>query len=132
MALRPLVISPQERKAVNELVAFASKKENWYDPSKHNWSPGDREEYRIILTTYRTVFTFTKMPNKPVFRHLSISVPSGKLPHELAAYTIAEMFGFTGGKEERGIIVAPGKDWQIAIDERYPCITMAQSVGEGK
>lgn len=107
MTMRPLLIGPAEKKAVEELVAFASREENWYRPGVSQWVPGDRLEYVLSLGTYRCVFTYTEGRGK-LYRHLSISVPGTLYPNPVAATTIAVLFGFTGARMRGDTPVHPG------------------------
>ncbi len=130
MKMRLLEVSDDQIEAVQNLVRFASEEENWYYWPGSNWVPGDRPEYCLHLNTYRCVFTYTKQPHMPVTRHLSISVPSDLHPSEIAVYTIASWFGFTGGKEdEHGVVSEPG-DWTIAPSEApgEHCIVVVQII----
>jgi len=80
--------------------------------------PGDDPHYVAHLSTYRCVFTFTRY----VWRCLSISVPTD-YPHPIAAYTIAELFGFTGwdGKSE-----IPPDGWHFFVDKSKHFVALVQ------
>jgi hypothetical protein len=124
-----LIITPEEKRAVQELVAFASAKENWFDPAKHKWVPGNRPEYRVQLTMYNVVFTWTVGDGK-VHRHMSISKLVGPgLPDPMFAMTIATWCGFTGGEVADDVTVQPGPDWYIDVDREIPCAIFGQTIG---
>jgi hypothetical protein len=96
MSIRALVIDAAARAAVQKIVDFAAKPENWYKPGPNCKPPGDDPNYVVRLDTYRCVFTFTEDPNtKVLFRHLSISVPAmGMYPNPVAVNEIGLLFGF--------------------------------------
>jgi hypothetical protein len=76
------------------------------------------------------VFSFTRMPDSALFRQLTISVPSNtKYPNPIAAFEIAELFGFTGRPEEPD---RPGVDWLVDINNDDHCIVLAQEVSSGR
>ena len=58
-----------------------------------------------------------------LWRHFSISVPGEKYPSPVAAFTVAELFGFTGwnGKSEK-----PSENWIIKVSEEEHCIIIAE------
>ena len=128
--MRALNISDENIEAAQHLVRFASEEENWYRYPDSNWTPGDRPEYCLHFDTYRCVFTYTKQPNQPLIRHLSVSVPSHLQPNKVAVCTIASWFGFTGAEEKAGIVSEPGKNWLMAPGEApgEKCIIVAQKV----
>lgn len=112
-AMSALLIDDQAKAQVKEVLDFASKRENWYTLGQK--SPGDRPGYVTQLTHFRCVYSVTVFEGKP-HRHLSLSIHQN-LPHPIVAFTIAKMFGFTGGKEQGAgedvTVVGPGPDWQI-------------------
>jgi hypothetical protein len=117
-----LIIREEERQKVHELVSFAAKPENHYKPGAPGAQvPGDNPRYRIQLSSYRCVFTFTEAPGKPprLYRHLTISVArKDKFPHSVAVAEIAHLFGFKG---KLG-------DWQGGINEQEQCVVVAQEL----
>jgi len=86
-------------------------------------TPGDNPSYVAQLGAYRCVFTFTHHDER-VLRHLSISVPSKKYPHPVAAFEIARMFGFTGYDD--AMPMRPGDGWAMNVDEREHCVVIVQ------
>lgn len=116
--MRPLFITPENKRIAQGLAEFASREENRFIPGC-GWLPGYRPEFVRTIDTYRCVFTLTQFPDAvAIFRHLSISVPEGNcrhvLPNLAAAFTVASWFGFTGGEElESGIVIAPAPDWIV-------------------
>lgn len=94
MPIRALIIKPEVKDAVQGIVDFASKPENWYHPMEGASPPGDDPRYCILLNTYRCVFSFTESRGS-IYRHLSVSVPvKGKLPNPVAFNEVAKLFGF--------------------------------------
>jgi hypothetical protein len=124
--LRALVIDDENKSAATRVVEFASRRENYFIPGKTEFVPGDRDEYVAMLGTYRCVFTVT-LSNDRMYRHLSISIPE-KLPNPIAAFTIARMFGFTGGSVEGEVVTAPSEQWQIGLDEKRAVVVLAQEI----
>jgi len=70
------------------------------------------------------VFTHTRVGHK-VYRHLTVSVPSEKFPNPIAAYSIAEMFGFVGWD---GTSYGMPDGWQGATNQEEHCIVLAQEI----
>lgn len=52
-----------------------------------------------IPVDYRAVFSIEEHPGGWM-RHLSVSIPGGRLPHPSAVEMILEAFGFSGGLED--------------------------------
>ena len=125
---RLLVLSPEQKKAVGELVAFASQRENWFDPRKDKWVPGDRPEYTIQLESYRCCFTYDVQKDGNIYRHVSVSVSGNAWPNEIAVFTICTMFGFTGGKTQGDVTVWLGKDWIVQMEKEAQAINVLQKV----
>jgi hypothetical protein len=88
--------------------------------------PGDNPAFVARLGTYRVVFTLTEERGQ-LWRHLSVSVPGGRLPHPAAVFMIADAFGFTGWDDKR--LTSPGPDWGVGHDPDAHCIVVAQSLG---
>jgi hypothetical protein len=120
-----LILDDIEKKAVESLVTFASRPENWYKADS-DWSPGDRPEYVVGLTKfnqgentgflYRCVFTWSVFPpthGNIMVRHLSVGYArEGRMPNPPILETITAMFGFTGAETaSNGMIIGPGEDW---------------------
>ena len=128
--MRPLVIDEQVKVKIAKFVEWANQPGNWYRPTASNTEPpGDNPAYVLMLEHgFRCVYSMTVMPDGR-YRHLSISVEGSKWPNELAAFTIAAMFGFTGGTwagPDRVVIERPGSDWQMALDEPNRAVILAQ------
>jgi hypothetical protein len=127
--IRPLVISSEQREAIDHLVNFAKQPDMWYVAGKSRWIPGDNPPYVLHVDTYRCVFTYTLVHDGSVYRHLSISVSGEDYPHLLVVFSIASMFGFTGGKDASGVVcTAPGDDWIVRINTNEHCIVVAQLI----
>lgn len=118
--MRALLIDDQVKAVVNKVVDYAQS-HPFYLPAGGQL-PGDNPNYVAHLMTYRCVFTFTRVKGE-TWRHLSISVPSENYPNPYAAYTIAELFGFTGWDGKSQI---PPRDWQMDINKDEHCIVLAQ------
>lgn len=129
--MRPLLLDDVTKSRVGVVREFAERPENVYYPAPNKIAPGEDLNFVAQLDTYRCVFTITAMEDRR-FRHLSISVPSKDFPNPISVFTIANLFGFTGGKVDNEIAVAPGSDWQIAIDKDQHCIVVLQEVAHLK
>ena len=122
--MRMLEISAAQKARVNDLVAYAQKRENWYVPSETKSIPGDDPFHCVNLNDYRCVFTYTSHQGR-MFRHLSISVPGTKYPNEIAVFTLATWFGFTGATMTGEMATKPGK-WGLDVNEKERCIVVLQ------
>jgi hypothetical protein len=121
--MRPLVVDDIARSKVKRVLDHAQDRRNWYRPGKDARVPGDDPRFVAHLDTYRCVFTITDSPDG-VFRHLSISIPAAlKYPNVFAAFTIAEMFGFTGWD---GTSVDLPPNWMARVSTEEHCIVMGQ------
>jgi Fe-S-cluster containining protein len=130
-AMSALVIDEQAKAQVKEVLDFASKRENWRTFGE-GAPPGERPGYVTQLTRFRCVYSVTIMNGLP-FRHFSLSVPQN-LPHPIVTFTIAKMFGFTGGEEqgtgEDATVVGPGPDWQMGPHQDERAIVIVQRLPE--
>lgn len=121
MNLRPLIIDATARERAARIVAHAEA--HHYIPGPGVPPPGDDPNFAGMFDTFRVVFSITHS-NVKLFRHISISVPGGKLPNPVAAYTLAELFGFTGWDGKT--ITAPD-GWMIGLEEvPNKCVIIAQ------
>lgn len=128
--MRGLILTDAVRQQVRDQAAWADRPENWYRPDGDQQPPGDNPAYTLLIEVgFRAVYTTTVIKGDR-FRHLSISVDGPKYPNQIAAFTIATMFGFTGGAEDRGATLAPGDDWMMQVSEEEHCIIFGQKVGE--
>jgi hypothetical protein len=136
--VRALQLSDANRAEVKRVVDFAVRQPNWYivpSPQKAYLSnglkgtPGDHPQYTTILDSYRCVFTISAERGR-LFRHLSISVPGDYYPNEVAAFSIAQLFGFTGwdleGFLSSGKVITPPPGWLILLDKQACAIVFAQ------
>jgi hypothetical protein len=122
--MRPLIIDDEARAAVAKVLAHALEEENYYEPGLSAQPPGLDARHVVLLNTYRCVFSITKDPQGNLYRHLSISVPAeGKYPHEFAAMSIAEIFGFTGRHGDSSNFP---DGWHLAVDRDDECVIIAQ------
>jgi hypothetical protein len=122
--MRPLVIDAYVKRQAQKIVDYALDPKRWYRPYKDARVPGDDPRLSTYLNSYRCVFTITEEKDGRLFRHLSISVPSDGYPHIAAAFTIAELFGFTGwdGKSLNSL----PKDWMAHVSQEDHCIVLGQ------
>ena len=126
--MRALVIDETAKEKVKAVTDFAWRPENYYRVAKDGFTfqrpPGDDPRHVALLDTFRCAFSITTQ-GKDTFRHLSISVPSEKYPNPFAAFTIAEMFGFTGWDGRSGKMP---EGWLGRVSEEEHCIVLAQKV----
>ena len=126
--VRPFVVDDALKEACRCLREHAEKTENWYVIGKSAWVPGDRPEY-VVQTEFgfQFVFTITHVPeySKLPYRHMTISVPGGRYPHNLVVWTVAHLLGFTGATVEDDIATEPGP-WGIEVNENEGCVVVGQ------
>jgi hypothetical protein len=120
--VRALLIDDAAKEAVNRVLKYALIREHWYEPGYSLWIPGEDRHYVVNLSTYRCVFSITK--KVIVFRHLGISVPSNDYPNAVAAFAIAELFGFTGWDQKQPMALP--KSWMVKVNRVEHCIELAQ------
>jgi len=125
--MRPLVLSPEITARIAAQVEWANRPENRYRAGVDPEPPGDNPAYVMLLEHgFRVVYSRTLAPDGSEWRHLSISVEGTKYPNQFAVYTIATLFGFTGGNQELDTTVKPGPSWRMDVDQRARCIIVAQ------
>jgi hypothetical protein len=126
--MRGLLLNDEVTKRIKDQVAWAERQENWYRPQKDKEPPGDNPAYVLMIEMgFRVVYTHTVIEDHH-YRHLSISVEGTKYPHPIAAWTIATLFGFTGGVEEHEMTTEPGKDWLMQVRQEERCVVIAQEI----
>lgn len=126
--MRVLDLNETNVKKVVDVVNYAVIPKHWYKPFERYEAklnvPGDNKRHIAQLNDFRCVFSITQDRTGKLYRDLSISVPSDKYPHQLAAFTIAGMFGFTGW--DGGLL--PPEQWLIRVDEQEHCVRLCQEV----
>jgi hypothetical protein len=126
-----LLIDDNAKAAAKRVLDWASKPENLYVDGPGGKSgqppPGDDWRHTVRLSGhYRCVFSYTKADGR-IWRHLSVSVPSDKWAHPVAAFMIAsDLFGFTGWDGVSWDTMPA--DWLPHIDHEDHCIVLAQEV----
>jgi len=124
--MRALVISDQIKAKIRAQVEWAERPENWYWPMKDAKPPGDDLDFVTLLDHgFRVVYSHTVMPDSKHFRHLSVSVEGSKYPHQMAVFTLATMFGFSGGRIVEDVTIEPGP-WIIEVKKHDRCIVLAE------
>ncbi len=118
------------RTAAATIAEHAAKLENWYRPG-FGRVPGDLAAHVLLLPGgIRAVFSWTVAP-KDVRRHLSISVVGApeSFPSPVIAWTLANFFGFTGGKEtQSGVVLQPAPSWVFLADPDERCVVVQEIV----
>lgn len=126
--MRALIMNDEVKQKIKTQVEWAERPENWYHPERDQEPPGDNPAYVLMLEMgFRVVYTHTAMQGRN-YRHLSVSVEGTKYPNEIAAYTLATLFGFTGGHQVQDATAQAGKDWQMNVDNETRCIVFAQEI----
>jgi hypothetical protein len=123
--MRPLVIGPPEKAAIERIIAYAM--DHIYtigDPV-----PGDDSMFvTVIPMGFRCVFSFTR-DNHKLYRHLSVSTPDnpGRMPSPEGMVMIAIEFGFTGADPDLGFekSLIEGK-WLFSVDHNHNYIALMQ------
>jgi hypothetical protein len=129
--MRVLVIDDLAKERAAKVVAYAQQRDHWYvlDTDNKSKQPPPGTNYRHVTTvnTYRCVFSYTFDERVGmVFRHLSISIPSVRFASPIAAYAIAELFGFTGWSMDKAEI--PGQDWLMSVNPHEHCVMLQQAI----
>jgi hypothetical protein len=126
MNIRPLVVDDAARQKVKRIVDYALDPAHWYRPGKDSRVPGNDPHFVAHLDTYRCVFTITDGP-QGAFRHLTISIPSEQYANVFVAYTIAELFGFTGWD---GKSFDLPESWFANANKDEHCVVLCQPYAE--
>lgn len=119
--MRILVVTTDTKADIAKLLAYAKKKERWYNvrDRSEGWLerlPGHDPNLRYeIRDGYGCVFSYSYDTERDLyFRHLSISVPGGLYPAPEAVLEIAKLFGFDG-EEPIGDRVFPS-EWSLVVN----------------
>lgn len=129
--MRALVIDDAAKLKVKRLVEYAQDRRNWYIIEFGGCSkqppPGSNRYHVIQLDSYRCVFSYSKqLRDQRVFCHLSISIPrEDYYANPITAFTIAELFGFTGWDAKS---TTPPHNWFIDVNHRDQCIVLVQEI----
>lgn len=130
--MRVLSLNEENVQKVLKVVEYANDPRNCYFVDKggktFQKTPGNNPSHVAQLDSFRCVFSITKADGT-TWRHLSISVPSKDYPNPFAAYTIAQMFGFTGwdGKSS-----AFPEGWLGKVNKEEHCVVLAQELSTSK
>ena len=123
--MRALLIDDKAKAEVARVVSYAM--DHPYRPGAGSPVPGDDPGHVVYLQTYRCVFTFTIIAGRKL-RHLTISIPpKEKFPHPIAAFMIADLFGFTG-YDDKNKPGAPGPDWHCDVKKNENCVMITQEI----
>lgn len=120
--MRALVIDSVARETAERILKYAES--HHYLVGESAWVPGDDENFVGHFNDFRVVYSFSEAEGR-TFRHLTVSVPGG-LPNPIAVFMLAELFGFTGWDETKGM--EPAKDWSINVGQNPPHIVVVQEI----
>jgi len=124
-----VLLNPKVKEWAKKIVAHAEQSDNWYRPGSGSL-PGDDPAHVLHTGTVRAVFSWTSDPKTDrVYRHLSASVV-GKVafPAPEVVWTLARLFGFTGGELEGEAVTKPDDSWRAGINEAEKTIVLVQEV----
>lgn len=119
-----LLLDDTAKARAAEIVAYAEK--HHYVPSPGAQAPGEVAGFVGMFGTYRVVFSFSHLDGL-LARHMTISVPGDKYPHEVAVFALADLFGFTGWSMDNPF--QPGAGWLCMPHATSRCVVVAQAVG---
>lgn len=127
--MRMLAITPENQAKVDAVVSYAMDHPSFVAGKEFvGGRPGDNPAHVAELDTYRCVFSITRAENR-TWRDLSISIPrKGNYPNPYAAYSIAQMFGFTGWNERT---VDVPDEWLVHVMQEDNCIRFMQEITTG-
>lgn len=131
--------SDETRAQIAQLKATAEQTRHWYVVGQSACPPGDLPRHVLILSQMKCVFSITVM-NSPAgcqtYRHASFSLPEesgAKTPSPIAIFTVAHMFGFTGGEvspasdDDFEVVLSPAKHWLIGVKDGV--VTLGEALG---
>lgn len=123
------LITPELKDDLRRCREYAEAPDHWYRPGPDAVPPGDIPEHVFNSGTVRAVFSWTLIKEK-TYRHLSVSTGApGRYPLPVVVFTLADMFGFTGGtRTEDGVVKTPAQGWGMQADQQYECIVVVQEV----
>jgi hypothetical protein len=123
-----LVIDDAVKKRIADVLGYADRHPWRPEVETPDKVPGDFPQYVATIGHFRCVFTYT-IDNGFRYRHLSLSVDLPCMsPHPIAAFMLAQAFGFTGWDERNAM--APAADWMIGNHrgDGY-IVVIAQTIG---
>jgi len=123
-----LLLTPEVRTRASEIAEFASRPENHYRIGESDWVPGDRPEFVLRSGTLRAVFSHSVEGSGMTWRHLSVSNVT-KLPNPVSVWTLARLFGFTGGElgPDGETVVGAAPDW-VTFQNEEKAIAVIQGL----
>ncbi|HVI10188.1 MAG TPA: hypothetical protein VND65_18000 [Candidatus Binatia bacterium] len=128
--MRPLLIDSNVQAAIKVVRDFAERPENYYIVGAGGFTtqrpPGDDPRHVVhIPKGFRVVYSITKATAEggKLYRHISISVDSGKWSNPIAAWMICDEFGFPGWTVSNGEV--PAGNWIFHLDEQSRAVVVA-------
>lgn len=118
---------------IREIRKYAEAPKRRYKATQYSkMSLGRDPGYILSAGDVRAVFSMTQIDPGNIYRHLSVNVIYNSESHYPVAevvYTLAHLFGFTGGKvNESGLVMEKCRDWDIETDESEKTIMVTQKI----
>ncbi len=112
---------------IKDIVAFASKPENIFDPRNGINVPGNVAGHILERGDLHAVFSVTIVHGR-FYRYLTVC-STDQTPCELVAWTLARLFGFRGAKtNEEGIVTCPSKSWAVDVEESLNMVLILEQL----
>jgi len=125
------ILSTEIKESIQSCQEYAENPINWYHPDEPNSTPpGMLHRHTLQSGTIKSVFSWTEQKGE-IYRHLSVSTNGrGKYPIPTVVWTLAHLFGFTGGgaPDEKGLVAEPGEDWVFMPNAMEGCVIVIQRV----
>lgn len=118
--MRALMIDDNAHATAARMKAFAEM--NHYRVGSDAPIPGDVPGHVGMFGSYRAVLSITHMDGG-IFRHITVSVPGGMLPHPIAVFILADLLGLTGWNETMSHNAPP--DWLVGLDGAHRAAAVA-------
>jgi len=113
--IETLPVNDLTRQAIRRVRAHAERPEHWHEAGVG--LPPDPTAFIARIGSYICIYSW-RVADQKVQRYLSVCTRSpGDGPHAVIAFTLATMFGFTGGSGDEDVTTIPGEDWIISGDQ---------------
>ena|SRR3569833_749174 len=124
-----LAIGDQERAEAKQVIDYAMN--HIYHYPSDLPEPGSIPDQIVRVGVYHCVFSFTST-DAGIYRHLTISMPDvGDIPADEVIVALADLFGFSGGKNELIENVSSGR-WHVDADPVKLSVAVLEKVDNAK